>query len=169
MHQRILNLADVELTDAAPEDRPQGASADLYDLRRGAVASRIGARKLAYRVIAVAPGKRACPFHSHRVEEEMFLILAGSGELRYGTTRHPLRSGDVVACPTGGPDSAHQIINTGEVELRYLAVSNVAEMDICEYPDSGKFLVSAADAASADEGFELIGRAADTADYWDGE
>ena len=28
-----------------------------------------------------------------------------------------------MACPAGGPESAHQIINCGDEELRYLAVS----------------------------------------------
>jgi len=30
------------------------------------------------------PGKAQCPFHSHRAEEEMFLVLEGEGELRFG-------------------------------------------------------------------------------------
>jgi len=49
----------------------------------------------------------------------------------------------VIACPTGGPDVAHQIINTGETEMRYLALSTVVEVEACEYPDSGKVLVVA--------------------------
>lgn len=166
MHPRVLNLDEVQITQPAPAQGPAGPSAALYDLRRGAIASRLGARKLGYRLIVVAPGKRACPFHSHRVEEEMFLILAGSGELRYGDGRHPLRQGDVIACPSGGADTAHQIINTGDEELRYLAVSNVVEADICEYPDSGKFLASAFDPAIGDDGYEMLGRHADAVDYW---
>ena len=65
---------------------------------------------------------RGSPFHSHRVNEEMFYVVAGEGEVRLGTERFPIRAGDVIACPPGGPETAHQIINTSNAELRYLAV-----------------------------------------------
>jgi uncharacterized cupin superfamily protein len=102
----------------------------------------------------------------------MFFILEGTGELRYGDARYPLRAGDVIACPTGGPETAHQIINTGTTELRYLAVSTQSEAEICEYPDSGKYLAW----APGNDGNErlprqvrVIGRPKDSLDYWDGE
>ena len=68
----------------------------------------------------------------------MFLILEGEGELRFGDQRHPIRRHDVIACPTGGPEVAHQIINTGITTMRYLALSTLVEVEACEYPDSGK-------------------------------
>ena len=43
----------------------------------------------------------------------MFFILDGEGELRFGDKRYPLRRHDIIACPPGGPEVAHQIINTG--------------------------------------------------------
>ncbi|MGH8113779.1 MAG: cupin domain-containing protein [Rhodanobacteraceae bacterium] len=172
MHPRILNLADIELRSEAPERSPHGKTAEPYDIRWGEIASRIGARKLGYNLTVVAPGKRNCPFHSHRAEEEMFFILEGTGELRYGETRHPLRAGDFIACPTGGPETAHQIINTGNVELRYLAVSNQAPFEICDYPDSGKFGVYAElppDESGASQRFRHLARHEDARDYWEGE
>ncbi len=36
---------------------------------------------------------------------------------------------------------AHQIINTGTNAMRYLALSNVVEIETCEYPDSKKFMI----------------------------
>ena len=39
---------------------------------------------LHYNLTAVPPGKRAFPFHNHRVNEEMFFILEGTGEVRIG-------------------------------------------------------------------------------------
>jgi uncharacterized cupin superfamily protein len=81
----------------------------------------LGALKLGLNLIALAPGKRAFAFHSHRVNEEMFYVVAGRGEMRLGENRHALHAGNVVACPAGGPETAHQIINTGDEELRYLA------------------------------------------------
>jgi uncharacterized cupin superfamily protein len=172
MTHPVLNLDEVVVKTPTPAQPPQGATAERYDLRRGEIASRIGARKLGYRLIVVAPGKRSCPFHSHHEEEEMFLILEGNAELRYGDQRHPLKSGDVVACPPGGPETAHQIINTGGTELRYLAVSTMAPIEICEYPDSGKFGVFedlADDRRGATTRLHHLTRHEDARDYWEGE
>jgi uncharacterized cupin superfamily protein len=171
MSNRILNIADIELESIDAERAPKGDNAALYDIRWGEIASRVGARKLGYSVTVVAPGKRNCPFHNHRVEEEMFYILEGTGELRLGDTRHPIRAGDVIACPPGGPETAHQIINTGTIEMRYLCVSTMESPDICEYPDSGKYLIYAAGGSNDGESgrFRVIGRESDSLDYWDGE
>ena len=106
-----------------------------YTSRRARFSAGIGARKLGYNLTVLPPGKAQCPFHAHRGEEEMFLILEGEGELRFGAQRYPLRPHDVIACPTGGPEVAHQIINTGTTDLRYLALSNQVDEKVCEYPD----------------------------------
>jgi uncharacterized cupin superfamily protein len=72
------------------------------------------------------------------MEEEMFLILEGEGELRYGKERFPIRRHDVIACPTGDSSTAHQIINTGNETMLYLALSTLSDIEICDYPDSAK-------------------------------
>jgi uncharacterized cupin superfamily protein len=102
----------------------------------------------------------------------MFFVLEGSGELRIGDERHPIRAGDVIACPAGGPETAHQIRNTGTTELKYLAVSTMQTPDLVQYPDSGK--TGAAHFMDRDaEGFpraiRVLGREKDNLDYWDGE
>src|SRR5215470_3162387 len=129
----FVNLDEVEFTDI--EDN------GYYTSKRAQFSASIGARKLGYNLTELPPGKAQCPFHSHRAEEEMFLILEGEGELRFGDQRHPIRKHDVIACPTGGPEVAHQIINTGNTTMRYLALSNLTELDACEYPDSQKVSV----------------------------
>jgi uncharacterized cupin superfamily protein len=168
----VINLADLEVHGETDERAPHGPSADQYDIRWAEIASRIGARKLGYNLTVVAPGKRNCPFHSHRAEEEMFFILEGNGELRYGDKRVPLRAGDIIACPTGGPETAHQIINTGDTEMRYLSVSTMAPIEICEYPDSGKFGVFE-DLPDDENGrharLRHLARHEDARDYWEGE
>jgi len=52
----------------------------------------VGAKDLGYSYDVVQPGKTSCPFHSHRGEEEMFLILEGEGELRFGRRTTHLRN-----------------------------------------------------------------------------
>lgn len=117
----------------------------------------------------VPPGKSACPFHVHHVEDEMFIILAGSGTYRFGDASYPITAGDVLGAPRGGPEFAHKITNTGEVPLKYLAISSKADTEVCEYPDSGKFLVASRRSLDEDRRFRFIGRAGDSCDYWEGE
>jgi uncharacterized cupin superfamily protein len=155
----IANLDEVEFTDIEENG--------YYTSRRAQFSAGIGARRLGYNLTELPPGKAQCPFHSHRAEEEMFLILEGEGELRFGSERYPLRRHDVVACPTGGPEVAHQIINTGTTTLRYLALSNLSEIDACEYPDSGKIAVFAG--APGAPGLSQMFRAETAVKYYDRE
>jgi uncharacterized cupin superfamily protein len=167
----IINIDQIELRPRPAAFAAPGDAASRFDARMGEIAPRIGAQKLGYNLTAVPPGKRAFPLHNHRVNEEMFFFLEGSGEVRIGSQTYSVRKGDVLACPPGGPDTAHQIINTGDTELKYLAVSTQIYPEICDYPDSGKFLIAELP-RSADgkvQGFRHIGRADSAIDYWDGE
>lgn len=144
----------------------------LYQARTAPVARRLGARKLGYRVIELPPGKRGWPLHHHHVNEEVFVILSGSGVFRRGEEHIPVAAGDVVAAPAGGTETAHQFLNDGTEPLRYLAVSTMESPDVMGYPESGKFavFVGAAPGGPKDEReFEHVGRLADGVDYWDGE
>lgn len=138
-----------------------------YTSRRALFSARIGARKLGYNLTELPPGKAQCPFHAHREEEEMFLILEGEGELRFGSERYPIRRHDVIACPTGGAEVAHQIVNTGHVPLRYLALSTLSTTEVCEYPDSNK--VGIWSAASATPALRKMFRGEAVVDYYDRE
>jgi uncharacterized cupin superfamily protein len=166
----IINLADVELSPLPPGVAPPESMSDRYAPRMGMIGARIGAQKLGYNVTALAPGKRAFPFHNHRVNEEMFFVLEGTGEVRIGDTVHPIRAGDVIACPPGGAETAHQIGNTGDVELKYLAVSTKMMPEIAEYPDSGKFGILAEFPGAPGEkpkGFRFVSREGENMPYWD--
>ena len=162
MRKNIVNIDEIELSPRPAHFAPIGAAAERFEARVGQIAAKIGAKKLGYNLTAVPPGKRAYPFHSHRVQEEMFFILEGAGEVRIGAERFPIRAGDIIACPTGGPETAHQIVNTGTTELKYLAVSSRGSAEICEYPDSGKI-------AGFGDGVRFVFRAGEQAGYWDGE
>ncbi len=172
MARPILNISDVELQPRPEGFAPTGSAAERFDARMGFIAPRLGAQKLGYNLTAVPPGKRAFPFHNHHVNEEMFFVIEGEGEARIGGAVYPIRPGDIIACPAGGKETAHQIINTGTTELKYLAVSTKLSPEIAEYPDSGKFGVLAEYPAGPDgqpRGFRFIGRENMCIDYWDGE
>ena len=159
MAKPIMNLDEVAFDDVE-ENGP-------YTSRRGSIGRHIGARKLGYNLTVLPPGKVQCPFHSHHGEEEMFLIIEGEGELRFGDQHYPIRKHDVIACPPGGPEVAHQIINTGQTTMRYLALSTLSEVDACEYPDSRKVAIYAGQ--SAGSGLRKMFRAENTVDYYDRE
>ena len=128
---------------------------------------------MGYNVTVLPPGKRAFPFHSHRINEEMFFVLEGAGEIRMGDQTHAIRQGDFIACPAGGPDTAHQIINTSTTaELKFLAVSTMQSPEIAEYPDSAKFGVIARHPVGKygkPEVVQFIGRMDMAMDYWEGK
>lgn len=77
----------------------------------------------------------------------------------------------VIACPPGGPESAHQIINSGAGELRYLDVSTKMTPELVDYPDSNKFglLAELAGEGGKKEMFRFLGRADRSLGYFDDE
>jgi uncharacterized cupin superfamily protein len=156
----VLRLSEIETEPFA-----QG---DLYQSRDAVLGGRLGLSALGCGYSEVPPGKSGCPFHNHHGEDEMFVILAGEGVYRFGDARHAFRAGDILAAPAGGPETAHQIINTGDTPLRYLAISSMADLDICEYPDSGKFLARAKGADGKARFRQIRGSEGDI-DYWEGE
>jgi uncharacterized cupin superfamily protein len=151
---KVVNLEDLPL-----EHFRQG---ERFESRCARIGPLLGARQLGYSYDIVPAGKRSCPFHSHRGEEEMFFIVKGTGTLRFGSESRPIRAGDVICCPTGGPETAHQIINDSKSDLQYLSISTRMPVDVCEYPDSNKI---------GAYGGELrhLTTAGETVDYWKGE
>ncbi|HZZ91705.1 MAG TPA: cupin domain-containing protein [Usitatibacter sp.] len=128
--QRVVNIDEMKLRHLA--------FGGNYECDSERVGPLVGARQLGYSYDVVPPGRRACPFHSHRAEEEMFFIVRGEGTLRYGAETRKIRAGDFICCPTGGPETAHQIVNDSGADLAYISVSTMMPAEVCEYPDSGK-------------------------------
>jgi len=160
----IRNVSEVELVAAT--------RAPLYDgARSGGVIGRdiagIVARRLGCGYDETPPGKRSCPYHFHYAQEEMFVILEGEATLRVAGEMIPVRSGDVICIPPG-PEYPHQLINTGATTLKYLSVSTQEYPEVCEYPDSGKYLAFARPKGPLLQGGRMHRPDTDL-DYWDGE
>jgi uncharacterized cupin superfamily protein len=151
---RIVNIEDLPL-----EHFQKGSE---FESRCVRIAPLVGGKDLGYSYDVVPPGKRSCPFHSHRGEEEMFFIIRGTGTLRYGQETRRIRAGDVIGCPTGGPETAHQIINDSDAELVYLSISTRLPVEVCEYPDSNKI-------GAYGGGLRHLTRAEAHVDYWTDE
>ena len=144
----------------------QEAREPLYDSLCVRLATGTAACKLGASVDVVPPGKRACPYHFHYTQEEMFIVLEGSGSLRVAGEMLPLVAGDIAFIPPG-PEYPHQIINTSDAPLKYLSISTRETPEICEYPDSGKYLAWAKNGDG--KHFDGLQRAVNNLDYWDGE
>ena len=133
--RRAIDTKVVNIDELALEHFEKG---DKFACDAVRVGKLLGARDLGYSYDVVPPGKRSCPFHSHLAEEEMFFIVRGEGTLRYGNETRRIRAGDFICCPTGGPETAHQIVNDSDAELAYISISTMMPAEVCEYPDSRK-------------------------------
>jgi uncharacterized cupin superfamily protein len=133
----------------------------VYESHGGRLSEGTAAKKLAAGVDTLPPGKRSCPYHFHHAEEEMFIVLEGKGTLRVAGDMLPITAGDVIFIPPG-PEYPHHILNTSDAPLKYISIGTNEPMEICEYPDSGKYLVGAPN-------FHTISRKGGELDYWDGE
>jgi uncharacterized cupin superfamily protein len=107
--------------------------------------------------MVVEPGALSYPPHCHSAEEELFVVLDGSGTLLLGNEEHPVRAGSVVARPPG-TGVAHAF-RAGDQPLTLLAYSDRDPNDMCFYPRSGKVSL---------RGLKAIFRV-ERLDYWDGE
>jgi uncharacterized cupin superfamily protein len=98
----------------------------------------------------------------------MFVVLPGTGTYRYGSVDLPIKEQDCLGAPAGG--EGHQNINTGEVPLWYLALSNNTNVDVVEYLDSGRVRIDigATGHDRENETFAFGGRLVPF-DYWEGE
>jgi uncharacterized cupin superfamily protein len=156
----IVNIADLSLVAFSRGSR--------FSVETGEIGEALGLKGLGAMLHVVPPGKTAFPYHRHHVSDEMFFILSGTGEYRIGDQRLPVRAGDCLGAPAGG--EAHQVINTGTEELRYIGFSNNMNTDVVEYPDSGNLSVTARGSGFLfeDPTFKARGRLSPVS-YWDGE
>ena len=125
--------------------------------------------KLGISLYRLAPGKRAFPFHMHMANDEALLIMSGTGSLRYGDDKYPVKEGDYVHLPAGS-GKAHQLLNSGAEPLTYYCLSSLLLPEVVHYPDTGKM---ATVAMMQDEAGNPVRTLAvyrpEAADYWDGE
>lgn len=166
MSTRSTELAALLIRSVNEAPTERDTREPLYDSHSCRLARGTAARKLGASYDILEPGKRGCPYHLHHAQEEMFVILEGTGTLRVAGEHLPIKAGDVIFIPAG-PEYPHQIINTSDAQLKYLSISTRESPEIAEYPDSGKFLAYAS--VGQQDHFRVISRAGGELDYWDGE
>jgi mannose-6-phosphate isomerase-like protein (cupin superfamily) len=73
--------------------------------------------------------------HKHRLTEEIYHVIAGSGTMRLGSDTFSVRTGDTICIPPGTP---HALENTADCALRVLCSCSPAyDHDDTEVLSSG--------------------------------
>jgi uncharacterized cupin superfamily protein len=158
----VINLSEVPVVRI---NAPEGSAFGGLRQRVGAA---IGAQKLGYSFFSVPPGKAAFPYHTHTTNEEMIYVVEGRGILRLGKEEVEVNAGTIVACPPG-TEFPHQLVNTGNQDLRYLVVSTMEYPDLSEYPDSNKIGAYATAAVGRQVGFRALFVKDQHVGYYEGE
>jgi uncharacterized cupin superfamily protein len=151
----IVNLDDVE---------------GEYDGRAKTLARVAGAERTGLNWVSLRAGEDGAPPHCHSEEEEIFVVLDGSGSLLLSPSpqahrvdgaakveERPIRAGHVISRPPA-TRIAHSFV-AGDGGLTYLAYGTRRPNDICYYPRSNKIFF---------RGVGLIARL-ENLDYMDGE
>ena len=131
-----------------------------------------GSQRTGIKLYEVSPGMLMNPPHSHSAEEEIFVVLGGSGFLtvwphprgrtepeRFSDVReeHAVLTGSIVASPAGVARPLD--LRAGDEGMRVLAYGIRDPNDITYYPRSGKVML---------RGVGVVGRL-EQLDYWEGE
>lgn len=161
MTKPIINVAE------APVYR--GESGERFEFHIAGLARVVGGRAIGANVTTVKPGKAAFPLHHHYANEEHFFILSGTGVLRVGTETYPVKPRDYIVNLPGGAETAHQLVNTGDEDLVYLAISTTLFPEVAGYPESGKTGVRLGMGEAPEVRFLLRDGDKDAVGYWDGE
>lgn len=92
---------------------------------------------LHFDIKSLFPGKFSYPYHFHRNAEELFIILEGEATLRSPEGYQTISKGDIIFFEEGS-SGTHQLYNHSNEQLIYIDLRTKANIDVCEYPDSGK-------------------------------
>ena len=149
----VVNVADLE-----PVDR----DAATIGRRVRYPGREAGSVRTGLRHAEVLPGKLNAPPHCHALEEEIFVVLEGDGQLllweEEGVAEHPIRAGSVIVRPPS-TGVAHAF-RGGEAGLTLLMYGPREPGEVCYYPRSNKVYFI---------GLELVTRVGEQLDYWEGE
>jgi uncharacterized cupin superfamily protein len=93
-------------------------------------------------------------------------VLSGRPSLRTPDGVKELEEGEAIRFAVG-EEGAHQLLNTTDQMVTFLAISSNGRPDVVVYPDSDK--VSAGERLPAGGGLRLFFKRDDAVGYWEGE
>jgi uncharacterized cupin superfamily protein len=129
------------------------------DLSEHLIADALGSEHSGVGLVRLAPRKRGYPQHTHTAEDEIYVVLDGSGTALLDDERHPIGPGSVVDTPTSLRPHVARAFEAGDDGLLYLCWGEREPGDIAVQRESGKVLI---------RGNRTIFRP-ERLDYWDGE
>jgi uncharacterized cupin superfamily protein len=147
----------------------EDVDAEVMDKGRYADSSRplgfaAGALRTGLNHAVMAAGKWSCPPHWHGAEHELFVVLAGGGDLLLFDNRaelveeHPLRAGHCVARPGPSRPKLAHALRGGPEGITYLAYGMRRPDEVTYYPVSRKAMLGS-----------VLVRLDLADDYWEGE
>src|SRR5436190_616431 len=145
-------------------DEPREAPG--FTCSRARIGRQARSRSLGASLWEVPPGEAAYPYHYHLGEEELIIVLRGRPTLRTPGESRELEEGEVVAFPRG-EEGGHQLVNSTDEGVRFLAVSTQGDPDLVIHPDSGQ--VGSFERLPAGGGLHELFRLEDAVDYWEDE
>jgi uncharacterized cupin superfamily protein len=135
---------------------------DGFHAQRARIGRQLQTERLGLSLWLLPPGQVAYPYHFHLAEEEVLVLLEGDLALRTPRGWQRLRRGDVVRFPPG-EDGGHQLVNDGDADARFLALSTHGQPDVVLYPDEGK--IGAAERTPDGQGVNMYFKMGDAVDY----
>ena len=96
----------------------------------------LGSASIGLVVQSVKPRCWSSRRHRHVFQEEILIVMSGSGTLHHGDERLPVLSGDAFCYLPGDPEP-HAFENTGSEDLVIWAFGNRFRHEVCIYPDQG--------------------------------
>ncbi len=127
--QTVVSVADLPLKR---RDMGAGIGSNSANISKAMRLTQLGAS-----YFEVAPGEAAFPLHAHYQEDEIIIILSGTGTYRFGDQSHAVKAGDALSAPAGRAELAHQLTNAGTESLKYICVSTLPEINVVELPELG--------------------------------
>jgi uncharacterized cupin superfamily protein len=128
-----MTLRRVKIADVRPFDYSFGGA---IGGRMADVGRTIGSLSIGLNIQTVAPGFRSSRRHRHVFQEEILIVVAGTGALLHGEQRIDVGPGDAFCYRPDDPE-LHTFENTGTGDLVIWAFGNRFVHEVCLYPDEG--------------------------------
>jgi len=96
----------------------------------------LGSKTIGLNIQTIAPGSHSSRRHKHVFQEEILIVMAGTGVLRHGEERLAVGAGDCF-CYLPEDEEAHCFENDGSADLVIWAFGNRFRYEVALYPDEG--------------------------------
>lgn len=142
-------------------ERPEG-----FRSRRARIGYELGTELIGCSLWELPPGESAYPYHYHYSDEELVIVLSGRPTLRSPEGNRELEEGEALRFELG-ETGAHQIFNTTDETVTFLAVSSHGRPDVVVYPDADK--IGVGERLPKGGGLRAFFKREDGVGYFDGE